>query len=90
MNCAWFTVEVIWPPPVRSVLGFGNPRLVWLKMLKISVRNCSFHRSVIEKFLKIEKLKFTNPGPIKLFLPASPNALTGVTKAQRLNHAAEV
>ena len=72
------------------MLGFGNPQLAWLKMLKNSERNCNFQRSVMAKFLNTEKLKFTKPGPTRLFRPAFPNEFTGALKAQRLYHAAEV
>src|ERR1700687_4681283 len=48
---------------------FGALKLVWLKMLKISVRNWSLKRSVRDMFLKSEKSSLGKPCPATRVTP---------------------
>src|SRR2546426_434303 len=59
----------------------GSRKLVWLKALKISVRNCMLNRSDILMFLFKEESTFVNPGPVNVLRPRFPSqALHGVWK----------
>src|SRR6266853_3936548 len=69
-------------------------RLMRLKTLNISARNCTRSRSRIGMFLKTDKSKSAKPGPYKAFLarlplgfvvPAQP-AAPGVQNAAGLTH----
>ena len=59
-------------PPWVFNPRFGTLNCGVLKMLKNSPRNCSFRRSVIQKFLNIEKSTFLNPGPSRIPVPEFP------------------
>src|SRR5713226_5861133 len=58
------TVEVILPKFELLSLETGLEKLVWLKRLKKSARNCRWTFSVPSgKFLETAKLKLVKPGP---------------------------
>src|SRR5580700_134539 len=68
-------------PSKMSVLpspGPGGAKLAWLRILNISMRNCTLKFSDIlftRKFLKTEKSRFVMPGPTRIFRPALPRRL---------------
>src|ERR1700674_1910 len=80
-------VEVIWPkpgtgPPVEEIASrlppAGGAKLVWLKRLKNSARNCMLKFSenfLIGISLIMEKSKLTNPGPMSVLRPKFPMRL---------------
>ena len=60
----------------------GSRKFAWLKILKNSARNCSFHRSLIGMFLAKFTSKFNIPGPLTIPLPTLPNVpIAGRAKA---------
>ena len=66
-------------PPCVFRLRFGTLNCGVLERLKNSARNCSFKRSVIPKFLNIEKSALLNPGP-------SSMPTTGIAVVAALRH----
>src|SRR5207237_9546126 len=52
--------------PVVSTAAYGRPNYGVLNRLKASARNCQFVRSVILKFLKIEKSTLYCGGPRRI------------------------
>src|SRR5207237_7545242 len=53
---------------------FGTPnwKLVWLRMLNASARNCSRKRSESRKFLNSDVSRFKYSGPTKVLRPRLP------------------
>jgi hypothetical protein len=63
-------------PPKFGALKFG-----WLKMLKISARNCRRKRSLSGMSLKIEKSSLLNPGPGTCVTPPRQEGLSPTVQA---------
>ena len=85
-------VEVITPavgegPDVADVstTGFGLFKLVWLKMLKSSVRNCKLNLSVSRNFFARGKSVSTSARSLARLAPGADNA-RGI-RAERYNAA---
>src|SRR2546430_25963 len=76
-------VCVIFPNDAVLHVALGFMKFGWLKTLNISARNWTLKRSLTGMFLNTEKSAFTNPGPRRIFLPASPN-VKGVGSAKAL------
>src|ERR1700679_125547 len=70
----------------------GAPRLTWLKVLKVSTRNCNEVRSVIAVVLNIEMANSSAPGERTLdnvrgtFPKVLPGTAGALLKAAVLNH----
>src|ERR1700730_3032544 len=57
---------------------FGFSKFGWLKMLKMSARNCSVNLSVMAKFFASERSSWQNRGPRRELRPTVPIVSPGV------------
>src|SRR4029077_1285173 len=62
----------ITPKDLLVAVRTGLPKLGWLKISNISVRNCRLSRSVIFVSLVTEKSVLINPGPVMVSRPRLP------------------
>src|SRR5579872_1271409 len=68
-------VAVIWPklfPAAVLTMRLGCAKFGWLKILKVSARNCALRRSVMRVSLYKATSRFSNPGPTRRFRPMLP------------------
>src|SRR5881396_94144 len=93
-NCSsriGFLVELILPKLGLNSVVFGSFQIGQFGKLNASNRNCSVLLPVSLKFLIVEKSHENAPGPVTVFLPASPNVPSGSrTNASVLNQRAVV
>jgi len=54
--------------PPEKTIGLGVPRFVWLKALKISVRNCMFTFSVIAVLFTSERSTLARPAGLLFWI----------------------
>src|SRR5690242_16299892 len=62
------------PCPYPLVAPLGLAKLGWLKMLKVSIRNCARRRSPNLKFLLTDRSTLWKPVSRKMLRPMSPKA----------------